>query len=178
MSSDALKMSSTIDIQDINQEQANATPPGSPSGQGEEEEVEHSNQNKTANDGRQHQEEQLGWREWMVSLCRRAPAQERTYDLPVATNYTYWTDKRIYLTLCALAFITMFVIIPVTRSLLSNAESPSTSTRIMIYKKRFIRNLVQFWRIYCSNSDVTRFLYVLKSRLVSKWTVSHEELGE
>ena len=32
-------------------------------------------------------------------------------------------------------------------------------TRIMIYKKRFIRNLVEFWEFCCSNSDVTRFLY-------------------
>ena len=67
-SSNAFKMSSTIDIEDTNQEQANATPPGSPTSQGEEEEVEYSNQNKSASDGRQHQEEQLGWREWMVSL--------------------------------------------------------------------------------------------------------------
>ena len=32
----------------------------------------------------------------------------------------------------------------------------------MFYKKRFIRNLVIFGEFHCSNSDVTRFLYVVK----------------
>ena len=36
------------------------------------------------------------------------------------------------------------------------------TTRSMIYKKRFIRNLVIFGEFHCSNSDVTRFLYVVK----------------
>ena len=47
-----------------------------------------------------------------------------------------------------------------------------SNTDIMIYKERFIRNLVKFLGFYCSNSDVTRSLYVVKLRLVSKMDCS------
>ena len=41
------------------------------------------------------------------------------------------------------------------------------TTPIMKHKKRFIRNTRQIWIFLCSNCDVTRFLYVVKLRLVS-----------
>ena len=126
--SEAFEMSSIIDIQDTNQDQANDAPQDL-IGQGD------------GNNGRQHEDQQLGWVVWMVSLCsisrcrsRRAPSQETTANLPYhsyrADPCDYWTDKRKYLALCILCLIALVVmggLYPVYNP--SDVES-STSTGI------------------------------------------------
>ena len=69
------------------------------------------------NNSRQHEDQQLGWLEWMVSLCtisrcrsRRAPSQETTANLPYrADSCDYWTDKRKCMALCILSLIALVV---------------------------------------------------------------------
>ena len=83
-------MSSTIDIQDTNQEQANATPQG-PSGQGEEEEdVEYSNTNKFANND--------DWIECKTSTrdCMAICTYIFRQDLPDIFSVLFNTQTRCY----------------------------------------------------------------------------------
>ena len=132
---EAFEMSS-IDIEDTNQDQASDAPQD-PIGQGD------------GNNGRQHEDQQLGWLEWMVSLCtisrcrRRAPSQETTVHLP--DHYTehpcdYWTDKRKYLALCILCLIALIVmggLSPVYNP--SDVESsPSTGITYSVSKSRLL----------------------------------------
>ena len=135
--SEAFEMSSIIDIQDTNQDQANDAPQD-PIGQGD------------GNNGRQHEDQQLGWLEWMVSLCtisrcrRRAPSKEMTVHLP-HHSYTedpcaYWTDKRKYLAACILGLMALAVmggLSPVYNP--SDVESsPSTGITYSVSKSRLL----------------------------------------
>ena len=136
--SEAFEVSSTIDIEDTNQDQASDASQD-PVGQGD------------GNNGRQHEDQQLGWLEWMVSLCtisrcrsRRAPSQETTANLPYhsyrAHSCDYWTDKRKYLALCILSLIALVVMAglsPVYNP--SDVESsPSTGITYSVSKSRLL----------------------------------------
>ena len=126
---------SSIDIEDTNQDQANDAPQD-PVGQG------------CGNNGRQHEDQQLGWVVWMVSLCtisrcrsRRAPSQETTANLPYrADSCDYWTDKRKCMALCILGLIALVVmggLSPIYNP--SDVESsPSTGITYSVSKSRLL----------------------------------------
>ena len=102
------------------------------------------------NNGRQHEDQQLGWLEWMVSLCtisrcrRRGPSQETTANLPYhsyrADSCDYWTDKRKCMALCILSLIALVVmggLSPVYNP--SDVESsPSTGITYSVFKSRLL----------------------------------------